>query len=264
MFCFPEILLAAVGGFVFPLGWAALAVWAGTVLGSAVAFQFGRLLLRSQIRRCLDSGGRRGNKGFRGRGAAALRKLDVALRHGSSSLGPRLSSSSSSSSSLPPGDDDWGPFILVVLIRLPYIPLVWVNYLLSATDSLPFRTYVGATALGVVPGSVFYAYMGAGVGDIQAYINGDGGAGGKAAIELTIAGWVAVAVGFAATWRYARKRLATIDGLDTLLIGDRASGEEGAEEEDEEDRDEEEGVGAAALAMSPHSSRGARRGLGGD
>ena len=227
--CFPQVLLAAVGGFVFPLGWAALAVWTGTVLGSTAAFMCGRLLLRSQIRRCLDSGERRG---FRGRGAAALHKLDVALRQ-------------SSQSPVPGADHDWGPLILVVLIRLPYIPLVAVNYLLSATDSLPLCTYMGATALGVIPGSVFYTYMGVGVENIQAYINGEGGADSAAAMELTIAGWVAVIIGFAATWRYARRRLANMDDLETE---EHVSGEEEAGEHDET---------TAASAMPQLSSCGA-------
>ena len=86
--CFPEVMLAAVAGYVFPLGWATLAVWAGSLVGSGIAFQVGRVLFKDKIRRCVQK-----------RGSSTLRKLDAAFE-----------------------EEGWK---MVFIIRLPYIPLVW-------------------------------------------------------------------------------------------------------------------------------------------
>jgi uncharacterized membrane protein YdjX (TVP38/TMEM64 family) len=96
--CFPEVMLAAVAGYIFPLGWAAFSVWIGSLIGSGIAFQLGRLLFKEKIRSCVHK-----------RGPSTLRKLDAAFV-----------------------EEGWK---MVLIIRLPYIPLVWVNYVLCATST---------------------------------------------------------------------------------------------------------------------------------
>merc|ERR1719160_552128 len=89
-----------------------------------------------------------------------------------------------------------------------------MNYVLCAT-TVPLNTYMGATALGIIPGSFFYVYLGAGIGNIEGFIAGTEKADLKTVI-LTVAGWVLAIVAFFAIFRYAKQRLAE-RGLDSIV-----------------------------------------------
>ena len=106
---------------------------------------------------------------------------------------------------------------VVMLIRLPYIPFVYVNYLLSAT-SVATWPYVSATALGSLPGAAFYTYLGSGIGNIQKFVESNGHATSSTTLALTIVGWVIAIVAFCALGVYAKRWLsrhnATATGVE--------------------------------------------------
>ena len=216
--CFPEVMLAAVAGYIFPLAWAAAAVWIGSLVGSAAAFQLGRLLFKDKIRRCIYK-----------RGPSTLRKLDAAFV-----------------------EEGWK---IVLIIRLPYIPLVWVNYVLSAT-TVDFATYTAATALGIIPGCFFYCYLGAGIGNLQGFIAGTEKADTKTVV-LTVVGWVLAIVAFILIFRYAKRRLAE-RGLDSIVEQREDTDVEGSDEDVLEDGFDCNAEGAGVT----HRSRGSGSGAG--
>ena len=168
--CWPEIMLAAVAGYIFPLWIATLAVWLGGLMGACVAFLLGRLCFSDRIRRCMSRRPRR---------AALLRSLDDAfMQHG------------------------WR---VVLLIRLPYIPFVWMNYVLAATNVDLWR-YSTATALGTLPGAAFYSYLGTGVKNLHGFVAGDEKPD-STTLALTVVGWLAAVATFCALGAHARRTL---------------------------------------------------------
>ncbi len=63
---------------------------------------------------------------------------------------------------------------IVLLLRLsPMVPFSILNYLLGVTQ-LSFRAYVGATALGMIPGILLYSYLGSALNSIGDVSNGVG------------------------------------------------------------------------------------------
>ncbi len=55
---------------------------------------------------------------------------------------------------------------MVFLLRLsPVVPFNVLNYALSITD-LPLRVYVAATAIGMVPPTILYLYLGSLTGSV--------------------------------------------------------------------------------------------------
>jgi uncharacterized membrane protein YdjX (TVP38/TMEM64 family) len=80
-----------------------------------------------------------------------------------------------------------GGWKMVWLLRLvPLMPFTLLNYVLGVTE-VGFRTYLTATAVGIIPSVAFYLYL---------------GVLGRAAIDGTEAGilrWVLLIVGLAAT-----------------------------------------------------------------
>ena len=97
-------------------------------------------------------------------------------------------------------------FRITLLVRLsPVLPFGVLNYVLAATSVRP-RAYVAATALGIVPGTLVYLYLGTLLGTA-----GRGGAGQQA---LLWGGLVATALAVAAITRAARRALATAAVVD--------------------------------------------------
>ena len=85
---------------------------------------------------------------------------------------------------------------------------------MSAT-AVDFGTYTAATALGIVPGSFFYSYLGAGIGNLEGFIAGTEKADTKTVV-LTALGWVLAILAFVFIFRYAKRRLAE-RGLDSIV-----------------------------------------------
>jgi hypothetical protein len=81
--------------------------------------------------------------------------------------------------------------------------------------AVPFDTYMAATALGIVPGSFFYTFLGSGIGNIEGFIAGTEKADPET-VALSIVGWVMAVVAFVAIFRYAKRRLAA-QGLDSIV-----------------------------------------------
>ncbi len=103
-------------------------------------------------------------------------------------------------------------FKIVLLLRLsPLVPFNLLNYALGLTRVSP-RDYVVASALGMLPGTVLYVYLGSLVTSASDLVGGGRGPGGAG--ERTLY-WGGLAATLGATWlltRIARRALSrTID-----------------------------------------------------
>ena len=84
-------------------------------------------------------------------------------------------------------------FRVVLLLRLsPVLPFNLLNYALSLTR-VSFGDYLGASALGMLPGTVLYVYLGSLVVELGELASGGRPSGGWAARALLLAGLVATA-----------------------------------------------------------------------
>jgi uncharacterized membrane protein YdjX (TVP38/TMEM64 family) len=117
----PAGVLAVGSGLMFGLWWGFFLVWAGTVLGSAVAFQIGRRLGRQWILKRLNRRPR-------------WRALDDAI-----------------------GKDGW-KIILLTQIH-PLFPTSLLHYLYGVTR-IRFSTCLFWVAVGQIPGLFLYVYIG--------------------------------------------------------------------------------------------------------
>jgi uncharacterized membrane protein YdjX (TVP38/TMEM64 family) len=126
-------LLAAASGYAFPYWLAVIATWLGGVLGAAVVYLVAHRLLRRTVEAsCLNR-------------SLFLRRLFLYAR-----------------------SKGWRG---VLLMRLPYVPFVTMNYVLSI-GGISFKHYLLATAVGILPGSALFTYVGHTVKDIAAVVNG--------------------------------------------------------------------------------------------
>ncbi len=66
-----------------------------------------------------------------------------------------------------PGLERDGFFYLLTLRLIPVVPF-WLVNLAPALIGMPFGAYAAATAIGVIPGTVVFSGIGAGLGDILA------------------------------------------------------------------------------------------------
>jgi hypothetical protein len=74
----------------------------------------------------------------------------------------------------------------------PYIPFVQLNYIL-AVSCVSFRDYLFSTAVGILPGSCLYVFIGTGVKNLAAYFQGTESIG-PAPVIMSVVG-VVVAIG---------------------------------------------------------------------
>ena len=117
----PDWPLSIAGGFVYGF-WALPVVLVAATIAATLAFLAGRYLLRDRVRRFLV-------------GRPTLAAVDRAV-----------------------AEDGWK---IVALLRLsPAVPFNLQNYLFGVT-AVPLLDYVAATAVGIVPASAFYVYLGA-------------------------------------------------------------------------------------------------------
>lgn len=164
----PAVALTLGAGAAFGLARGFALVWAGAALGSCLAFLSGRYLLRGWVSRRLER-----YPMFRAVSRAVAR-------------------------------EGWR---VVLLTRLsPVLPFTWLNYAYGVTP-IRFGEYAWASALGIVPGSLLYVWLGAAAGEaVRA------GAGTR---SRTPAEWAFFGLGLAATFaavalvgRAARRALA--------------------------------------------------------
>lgn len=163
----PGSLLTLVGGAVFGVVAGTAYVFAGAVIGSALAFLAARHLARPAVERRIS-------------GDERFRRIDRAVeREG---------------------------LKIVFLLRLsPVLPFVLLNYALGVTR-VRFWHYVTAS-LGMIPGTLLYVYSGKVAGDVATVVGGGEiarGAGYWALLALGLVATVAVAV---LTARIARRAL---------------------------------------------------------
>lgn len=193
--CWPEIAMAAASGYLFEFWSAVLATWVGGVIGACVVFFIGRFFLKDCVQRTV------------------LKRSPVA-RHMDRAI------------------SQFG-FKLVLLIRLPYVPFVWLNYVLSAT-SLTFAEYAGATAIGIIPGSFLYVYVGSGIKNLEAYLAGKEDVG-PIPLILTISGVALAILTFVAIGCYAKKQVAKATEAANVL-GQVSADDDGSDDVEERRR----------------------------
>ncbi|MEM9623539.1 MAG: TVP38/TMEM64 family protein [Pseudomonadota bacterium] len=130
----PGSLLTLGAGFLFGLGYGFVIVSAASVLGASCAFLVGRFLARDWVSDKLDAMPR-------------FAALDRAIEQRGG--------------------------LIVLLTRLsPVFPFNLLNYALGLT-AVRFWTYVGASWIGMMPGTVLYVYLGSVASDLASLLAGD-------------------------------------------------------------------------------------------
>ena len=165
----PGSLLTLAAGFAYGPVWGLAIVSPASIAGATVAFLLGRTLLRDwAVRRTSDS-------------PRARAVADAVEREG---------------------------FKLVLLLRLsPLVPFNLLNYALSVSN-VSLGRYVAASALGMLPGTALYVYLGS-LAPTAAQLSTAAQGGGATRTALYAAGLAAtVAVVIVAT-RAARRALRT-------------------------------------------------------
>ena len=123
-FFFPVAVLALAGGLLFGLWWGSLYTFLGAILNCTLMFLLARYAGREKVEQLME------------------RKLSPLWRN-------RLQSLNSS-----------GGFLLLVILRLiPAVPYNLINYAFGLT-AMSYRTYILASAIGIVPGTLAFINIG--------------------------------------------------------------------------------------------------------
>lgn len=123
-FFFPVAVLALAGGLLFGLWWGSIYTFVGAVLNCTIMFLLARYAGREKVE------------------ALIQKKLSPAWQQ-------RLQNLSGS-----------GGFLLLVILRLiPAVPYNLINYAFGLTG-MPFRTYILASAIGIIPGTLAFINIG--------------------------------------------------------------------------------------------------------
>lgn len=164
----PGSLLTITAGVIFGLGWGATYAFVGATFGSVIAFLMARHMVRRPVEKWLAKSSR-------------LRAFDAALEHDGLKA--------------------------VFLVRLtPLIPFNALNYALGVTR-IRFRDYL-LGSIGMLPGSLLYAYYGRVIGDMARVAAGAAPPRGTGYYLMLIVGLVATAALGAVLARIARRALA--------------------------------------------------------
>jgi uncharacterized membrane protein YdjX (TVP38/TMEM64 family) len=153
----PGSLLTLGAGFVFGLGKGTVIVSLGSTAGAAAAFIVARSLAHDWVAR------------------------RVARRPTLAAIGRAVETDA---------------FKIVLLTRLsPVFPFNLLNYAYGLT-SVPFRTYVLASWIGMLPGTVMYVYLGSAANSLATLLSGEAprSAGRQALFALGLAATVAVTI----------------------------------------------------------------------
>ena len=130
----PGSLLTLGAGFVFGVVRGTVIVSLGSTAGAAVAFMVGRGIARDWVARRL-----------------ADRPMMAALARAVETEG----------------------FKIVLLTRLsPVLPYTLLNYAFGLT-AVPFRKYILASWIGMLPGTIMYVYLGSAANSVAALVSGD-------------------------------------------------------------------------------------------
>lgn len=165
----PALPLTLLGGLVFGPAWGVLYVWIAATLAAALAFLVARYVARDVVRRWTER-------------SPQLARIDAAVeRHG------------------------WR--ILMVTRLVPLFPFNLQNFAYGLTR-IPFWTYVGMTALGILPGTIAFTLAGGALSG--------GGSPARIAWTLAAAAVLIVALSLAPRWLVRRSRVA-----QDLLAPDR-------------------------------------------
>ncbi|MCA1563511.1 MAG: TVP38/TMEM64 family protein [Acidobacteria bacterium] len=163
----PGSILTLAAGFAYGPGWGLAIASPASVAGATAAFLLGRTLLRDwAVRKTSDS--------------ARVRAIGQAVeREG---------------------------FKLVLLLRLsPLLPFNLLNYALSLSN-VRVRTYVAASALGMLPGTALYVYLGS-LAPTAAQLSAAAEGGGASRAALYVAGLAATIAVVVIVTRAARRAL---------------------------------------------------------
>jgi uncharacterized membrane protein YdjX (TVP38/TMEM64 family) len=165
---FPGSLLTLGAGFLYGLAGGLAVVVPGSVLGAMLAFLLGRTVLRGPIAARMKKHPR-------------FRAVDQAVAEEA--------------------------FKVVLLLRLsPVVPFNLLNYGLGVTR-VPWGTYLLASLLGMLPGTVLYVYLGSLVTSATQLLSGERPASGWGGKLLFVGGLLATAAVVVLVSRAARRAL---------------------------------------------------------
>jgi uncharacterized membrane protein YdjX (TVP38/TMEM64 family) len=165
----PGSILTLAAGFAYGPLWGLAIVSPASVAGATAAFLLGRTLLRDWAVR-------------KTQGSPQLRAIERAV--------------------------DREGFKLVLLLRLsPVIPFNVLNYALSLSN-VRLATYVVASAVGMLPATALYVYLGS-LATTAAQLSGAGEGGGSSRTLLYAAGLAATIAAILIATRAARRALQT-------------------------------------------------------
>jgi uncharacterized membrane protein YdjX (TVP38/TMEM64 family) len=128
----PAFLIAGANGIVFGIGWGSLISWLGGMAGALVSFWLARLLGRDFVSRMT-------------KGKARLGKVDEM-------------------------STDHGFKIILVARLLPFISFDLMSYL-AGLSKMKIRSFLLATGVGMIPGTVLYTALGHDLLQAQTYSN---------------------------------------------------------------------------------------------
>ncbi len=152
IFFIPGSVITLAAGVLFGVRWGSVYVSIASVVGASLAFLIGRYFARGWVRKKIDS-------------RPKFKAVDNAIsREGAK---------------------------IVLLLRLsPLFPFNFLNYGLGVTK-IPFWKYVGASWLGMLPGTILYVYIGSLFKNLAELAGGER--------EKTTTEWVMYGVGLLAT-----------------------------------------------------------------
>ncbi|MBA2542059.1 MAG: TVP38/TMEM64 family protein [Deltaproteobacteria bacterium] len=163
----PVSVLTIAAGFTYGLGWGIALVIPTAIVSASLAFFVGRTLARRAIERRFG-----GDRRFKAIDAAVEKR---------------------------------GAFVVALLRLSPVFPFVALNYVLSITK-VKARTYVAASALGMLPATILYVYLGSLASTAAEAARGGSGTSGTR-LALLVAGLVATAVVVVVIAKLARREL---------------------------------------------------------
>lgn len=163
----PGSLLTLAAGFAYGPVWGLAVASPASIAGATAAFLLGRTMLREWAIQKTS-------------GYASVRAVSRAVEHEG--------------------------FKIVFLLRLsPLIPFNMLNYALSLSN-VRLGTYVTASAIGMLPGTALYVYLGS-LAPTAAQVSGAAQHGGPGRIGLYVAGLVATIAVVVITTRAAKRAL---------------------------------------------------------
>lgn len=171
----PVSVLTVAAGFAYGLGWGVALVVPTSIISASLAFVVGRTLARGTIERRFGTGRK-------------FKAIDTAV-------------------------EKRGMFVVALLRLSPVFPFVALNYVLSITK-VKARTYVVASALGMLPGTILYVYLGSLASTATEAARGSSGTSGTR-IALLVAGLVATAVVVVVIAKLARRELSRTGAAST-------------------------------------------------